>query len=308
MVEQNNNRSSRQMAYFDFEKAFHKGFWRMVMGWLTLSDNRLKAFDEVVRKYEFAGQRSIGNRTVPIEQIVGSVGRFRDFDSIFLPRQTHTRERWVRIDEAHITDTPLPAIELYKVGENYYVKDGNHRVSVARERGQKFIDAHVIEVELEKPEKDMDLIERIIKREREQFYEKTRFIDLVGEKIEISHLGGYTSLINHIEVHRWFMGEHLHREVSWEEAVVNWHQEIYSPLIGVIRHNDVMKDFPEDREGDLYLWIIEHLWYLREAYRQDISLEDATRHFTDEFSQNLLKRIAKFFRKVFSGVIGSGEG
>lgn len=274
----------------------------MVIGWLTLSDNSLRPFDEVVRKYEFAGQRSIGNISVPIEDIVGSVGRYREFDSVFLPRQTHTRARWVRIDEAHITDTPLPAVELYKIRDKYYVKDGNHRVSVARERGQKFIDAHVTEIDLERPESEMDLIERIVKREQKEFYRITHLKEITGGEIGVSHLGGYTRLIKHIEVHRWYMGENRSQEVSWEEAVESWYKDVYSPLIGVIREHEVMKDFPEDEEGDLYLWIIEHLWYLREAYREEVSLKDATLHFAKEFSHKPFKQIVRFFRKIVSGL------
>ena len=306
MFNRKDNRSTRVTASHDFEQAFQKGFWRNVLGWLTLSSNKLKPFDEVVRQYEFAGQHSKGNKTVPIEKIIGSVGRFRDFDSIFLPRQTNTRERWMRIDEAHLTDTPLPAIELYKIGDTYYVKDGNHRVSVARERGQRFIDAYVTEIELQKPAAEMGLVERIVAEERRKFYGSTRLKRNLGIEIEISHPGGYTKLLKHIEVHRWFLGEHRGEEVSWEEAVAGWHRDVYSPLIGVIRENKVMKDFPEDREGDLYLWIIEHLWYLREAYRKDVSIKDATLHFAEEYSPKAVKKIVKFFHKIASR-LGIGD-
>ena len=83
-----------------------------------------------------------------MKQIVGSVGRYNDFDRVFLPRRRALRERWASIDSAHIKEINLPAIEVYKVGSVYFVLDGNHRVSVARERGQEYIDAMVIELEV----------------------------------------------------------------------------------------------------------------------------------------------------------------
>ncbi len=92
-----------------------------------------------------------GSGIVPVNQIVGSVDRFRDFDRAFLPRQRHTAGRWKNIDRAYYQDVRLPPIQLYKVGDVYFVKDGNHRVSVARERGVEFIDAEVIEGHIRVP-------------------------------------------------------------------------------------------------------------------------------------------------------------
>ncbi len=291
---------TRDAAYADFENAFRKGFWRALVAWLTMSENRLLPFDEVLRRYELKGQHSIGMQVVPIEKVVGSVGRYRDFDNIFLPRQMRTRDRWISIDQAHLTDTPLPAVELYKVGDEFFVKDGNHRISVAREKGQKFIDAYVTEINLGKPVKDLDLIAHIREREKEEFYQKTRLDKLIpsAANIELTQIGSYAKIIEHIEVHRWFMGENRKKPVSWEEAVKDWYLYVYLPLIRVIRENKVLKDFPDRREADLYLWIIEHLWYLREAYQQEVSLEKAVEHFADEYSQRPLRWILKFFRSL----------
>ncbi len=302
MVNRSKN-STRNTAFDDFENAFRKGFWRSMIAWLTMSESRLLPFDEVLRRYELKGQHSIGIKTVPIENVVGSVGRYRDFDNIFLPRQTRTRDRWISIDQAHLTDTPLPAVELYKVGNEFYVKDGNHRISVAREKGQKFIDAYVTEIDLGKPVRDMDLVARIREKEKESFYEKTKLNKLIpsAANIELTHIGSYAKLIEHIEVHRWFMGEHRQQQVSWEEAVKDWYLDVYLPLARVIQENKVLKDFPDRREADLYLWIIEHLWYLREAYQQEVSLEKAVEHFAEEYSQRPLRWILKFFRNLSSG-------
>lgn len=87
-----------------------------------------------------------GMRTVEVGKITGSVGRFRDFDASFLPKKRNMRERWGRIDRAYHRGDALPAVSLYKVGEAYFVRDGNHRVSVARYHGAVWIDAEVVEL------------------------------------------------------------------------------------------------------------------------------------------------------------------
>ena len=89
-----------------------------------------------------------GLQAVPLAQIGGSEGRYRDFDKAFFPRQTQTKERWLSINKAHYEDVSLPPVELFKVGQMYFVRDGNHRVSVARAHGYEFIDAYVIEIDL----------------------------------------------------------------------------------------------------------------------------------------------------------------
>ncbi|MCJ7622136.1 MAG: DUF4032 domain-containing protein [Anaerolineaceae bacterium] len=297
-------------AQVDFDVAFRKGFWRAVISWFTKSDNKLLPFDEVKKRLRFRGQHSIGLKDVPLENVVGSVGRYRDFDKAFLPRQKFTRGRWMSVDEAHLKDISLPAIELYKIGSDYFVRDGNHRVSVARERGQKFIDAHVIEIEVdERFDEGADLIEMMRRRELSIFLEKTKLENKVKDSnIKITMAGGYDKLLEHIQVHRWYMGEQLSQNVVWEDAVEDWYNQVYLPLVKVIRENKIMKNFPERTEADLYLWIIEHLWYLREEFQKDVSLESAASHFADEYSQRPLHQIFKLISKlseVFA--VDSGE-
>jgi hypothetical protein len=302
----------RRAAKVDFDAAFRKGFWRSVFSWLTKSDNKLLPYDEVKKRHRFRGQHSIGLQEVLLENVVGSVGRYLDFDKAFLPRQKFTQNRWMNIDEAYLKNIPLPAIELYKIKSDFFVKDGNHRVSVARERGQKFIDAHVVEFEVDDLfDEDADLIEMIWRREQLIFQEKTKLITKFKDSdVKITVAGGYDKLLEHIQVHRWFMGERLSKYVNWEDAVADWYLRVYLPLIKVIRENKILKDFPGRTEADLYLWIIEKLWYLREAFQKDVSLELAASHFTDEFSQRPLHRIFRIFSKmseVFAGDPGEDK-
>jgi hypothetical protein len=90
-------------------------------------------------------------QVVLLDQIVGSEGRYQEFDRAFFPRQSRTRNRWISLASASYEQSPLPPVELYQVGAAYFVRDGNHRISVARARGQEFIDAYVTEMELAVP-------------------------------------------------------------------------------------------------------------------------------------------------------------
>src|SRR2546423_6028547 len=135
-----------ESARADFRRARRKAFWRAITSWFRRSDNALLAFDEVRKQLRADAQREGGIRAIPVDHVVGSVGRYRDFDRAVLPRPARTRDRWESVDTAQYTGIELPPIDVYKIGDVYFVKDGNHRVSVARERGQKFVDAHVVEI------------------------------------------------------------------------------------------------------------------------------------------------------------------
>ena len=100
------------------------------------------------------GQHSLGLRSVEIERIVGTESRARDFDADFNPRREHMRTRWARIAELELNQVTLPAVELIQVGDDYFVRDGHHRVSVARALGCSFIDAQVTRVEVGEPMKE----------------------------------------------------------------------------------------------------------------------------------------------------------
>lgn len=290
----------KQVASSDFDVAVRRGFWRSVMSWFKKADNKLLPFDEIRRYLPVHGQHYAGLREIPIDKIVGSVARYNDFDRAFIPRQRHTKSRWVSIDMANLQDVILPAIEVYKIGEMYFVKDGNHRVSVAREKGQAYIDAHITEIVPQHPITNMDnIFDLILEQERLNFHAKTS-IDAIrpGSGIELTIPGQYEKLLEHISVHRWFMGERKQGEVSESDAVAGWYDEVYLPLAKLIQDQNILKDFPDRTVTDLYLWIIEHLWFLREQYHEEVSLEDAADHFKREFTKKPLSRISNMFQKL----------
>ncbi|MAT98028.1 MAG: hypothetical protein CL608_12855 [Anaerolineaceae bacterium] len=129
-----------------FNQAVRKGTWRAIVSWFTRQCNCLLPLDRDKLRRIMRGQRYLGLQTVPLDQIVGSEGRHQEFDRAFFPRQTHTMERWLSLAKAHYQSVTLPPINLIKVDNNYFVTDGNHRISVARALEQQFIEAEVVEV------------------------------------------------------------------------------------------------------------------------------------------------------------------
>ncbi len=294
-----------KLAQEDFEHALRRAFWRQVISLLTGKSNELLPFEEVRKRLPLRGQRYLGLQTVPLDKIVGSESRYNDFDRAFLPRQTHTRDRWINIDKAHYQEIQLPPVELYKIGDVYFVRDGNHRVSVARERGQEFIDAYVTEIDVPVPiTPETDLQDLVLKQEYAAFLEATG-LDKIrpGATVELTIPGQYEKLLEHIAAHRWFLGEKRGAEVPYEEAVASWYDNVYMPLVNIIRAQNILEDFPGRTEADLYIWIIEHQWYLREAYG-DISMEEAARRFAAKYSQRPLRRIAYRLREAVHKVAG----
>jgi hypothetical protein len=249
---------------FDFRRARLHSFFNQVRGALSGQPRRLLAFDEVREKLHLGGPVYRGLQTVPLDRIIGSVNRYRDFDRLFLPTQSHTEDRWRRINRAWYEEVDLPPVMLYKVGEVFFVVDGNHRVSVARDRGQAFIDAEVREVESRvavtadiRPD-DLELL-----GERVEFLERTQLDRLYPEAgIQPTVLGGYERLLEHIAVHRYFMGIDQGRPIPEDEAVRHWVEALYLPVVEVVARSEILEELPGRTGADFYLWTMDHLHFL----------------------------------------------
>ncbi|MEA3396124.1 MAG: hypothetical protein U9R05_01515 [Chloroflexota bacterium] len=282
-----------------FNRARHKAFWHALFSALTGRSNELLAWEEVRGKLQIGGQIYRGIQEVPVEKVIGSVNRYRDFDRIFLPTQTFTANRWRSISRAFYEAKSLPPVSLYKLGDVYFVLDGNHRISVAREQGQFYIDAEVIEVESRVPvEADLNAEDLEIKGEYAEFLERTRLDELRPDQaIEFTIAGGYRRLLKHIAVHRYYMGLEQQRFIPEDEAVTDWYDAVYVPLVQVIREQEILKDFPDRTEADLYLWVISHQYFLREK-RGPVSSEEAAEHFVEHYAPNLFQRALHWLRNL----------
>jgi len=294
---------SRAQARADFSTARRKAFWNEILSFLRGRPNRLLSWDEVRDKLGIRGQVYRGMQTVPLDKIIGSVGRYRDFDRAFLPTQSGTANRWRSIARAYYNDVSLPPVKLYKIGDVYFVLDGNHRVSVAREQGGEFIDAEVIEAEARVPvTANLDAGDLAIKGEYARFLERTRLDELEpDQKIEFTIGGGYERLLEHIAVHRYFMGLEQGRFIPEDEAVRDWYRSVYMPLVKIIREKGVLADFPGRTEADLYLWIIDHQHYLREQLGPGVKAEAAAQHFAEHYTTRPIKRLLRAIRGIIAG-------
>ncbi len=137
-----------QLVMADYYRARRWAFFRHLLGIITRRCTCLLLLEDVLGQAHIAGQHDAGMTNVAIRDIVGTTARSTDFDGKFLPVQEHTLFRWRSVLKAAYRGIPLPPVELMKVNDQYFVVDGHHRISVARLRGQKYIEAHVIEIEI----------------------------------------------------------------------------------------------------------------------------------------------------------------
>ncbi len=185
------------------------------------------------------------------------------------------------------------------MGDAYFCVDGHHRISVARQRGLKYIDAHVAEVATKVPVSDhLDADELEIKGEYTRFLEQTRLDQLRrDQRIEFTTGGAYERLLEHIAVHRDVMSQEQRRHIEQDTAVCDWYDRVYMPLVHIIREQGILAGFPNRTEADLYLWIVGHQHYLREQCGPDVSLERVAGHFAERHTGHLLKRATSAIRE-----------
>lgn len=294
---------TQQRARHEAERARSRAFWNSVLYNLRGIPNELIPFSTVRGLYP-SSENYGGVRSIEIENIVGSVDRYRDFDHYFLPKVTENLGRWVGVRQASLEGKELPPIEVYKVGDIYFVKDGHHRVSVARNAGQKYIDAEIIELNVPVKPTSKDSIKNIIiKGEYARFLGASKLNVLRPDHYEIlfTVTGRYDVLLEHIHTHQYYLGTEYQREVCWEEAVMSWYDRLYRPLVDEIREHRVLERFPGRREADLYLWIMDHRYYLKQRFGKDVDTEEATVDFADHFSPDLLRRTWQRIRQHWRG-------
>ncbi len=142
-----NNEYADVMARKDYAHARRRAFWRNIWHQLKHKCNDLLPTEKALENIHIQGHCNLGVQKVATEQIIGSTGRYRDFDLAFLPRRHETDGRWINIARARYKGIDLPPPILLQVGNSYFVVDGNHRISVARASGQEYIEAFVTTID-----------------------------------------------------------------------------------------------------------------------------------------------------------------
>jgi nucleotide-binding universal stress UspA family protein len=252
----------------------------------------LLPFEEVKQKLDLHISRDRGLQQVPLDKIVGSVGKYRDFTRAFWPKQEKLRERWKWIYVAAHSFRGLPPVELYQVGDVYFVKDGNHRISVARELGNRTIEASVTEfispVPLTVDTLDTDLDALVLALEREEFLQRTRILELrPAATLEVSEVGGYRRLQEHMAVPGYVLSQEQQRDLSWEEAVAIWYDDVYLPVVATIHEHGLHDSFPASTDADLYLWLMENRSYLEQGAEKEAAVAAAARTFVEKYTPRL---------------------
>ncbi len=259
-------------------------------------ERELLPFEEIKEISHTRNQSYIGIKTIPINLIAGSEGRYQDFDKAFLPKKEFSRHRWVRVNEARLTDIILPPIQVYEMGNLYFVRDGNHRVSVAKMMGIEFVDAEIIKIETPinlTPEMTIDEIRaEVLNYERTQFFSHPLIASQIpNDALQFTSLGRYEEVWEHISVHRYYLGEYYDREVSLEDAITSWYNTLYLPIVTCLEENNFLQKFSKRHRADLYIWVLKHWDELKKDYGDDVTIEKATADFTSRFGKSKIRRV-----------------
>ncbi|MGB5478556.1 MAG: hypothetical protein WBO53_16235, partial [Thermoanaerobaculia bacterium] len=234
---------------------------------LRKQPRELLSFEEIRRQLHLRHLVDRGIQDTPVDRIVGSLGRADEFDREFLPRREALRERWEQIEDLAEGPTGFPPVELYKVGEAYFVVDGHHRISVARSLEAPTIEARVQEFQTSVPLGADDSPDEIVRKQGlADFLEATTLETTDAGDFRVTLPYAYQRLLEHICVHRYYRGLEMDREFSWHEAVASWRDLVFRPTLETIRRHDLMSAFPNRTETDLYLYVMDNLHYLREEY------------------------------------------
>ncbi len=281
-----------------------KAALQQVTAALTGRSVELLSYEEVAHKLRATGRTVRGLQSIPVEAIVGSVGRYTDFTRTFLPLSSVDPQRWASVKTAAIHVTELPPIDVYQIGEAYFVLDGNHRVSIARREGITHLDAYVTEVRTRVPlSLDTQPDELIIKAEYADFLEHTRLDQLrPGADLTVSVPGQYASLENHIEVHRYFLEVAQECDLCDEDAVCCWYDDAYMPMVTAIREQGILRYFPGRTETDFYVWLAGHQAALRNQLGWQVKPETLTK-FASQFEPQPQHPVARVGKKILDVVV-----
>ncbi|WP_022665481.1 Lrp/AsnC ligand binding domain-containing protein [Desulfospira joergensenii] len=244
-------------------------------------DQTLSSFNEQQAQEEDVQFIDHGVKTVPLENIIGSVGKYHDFDSQFRPKRHVDSRRFSEIRQAMREGTRLPPVKLYQIRKDFYVLDGNHRVSAAKELGWTDISADV--VELLSAQNTMD---NLLYLERRKFYKETG----LPETVDLTEVGKYNYLETQIKKHQVYLTDQSGRDCDLNKAARDWYNTIYLPLTTIIESGNLLKYFPGRTVGDLYTYISFHHWERSSNRRYGIGIDQLIAKSMEGFRKSMLEK------------------
>lgn len=294
----------REKTKEDFDKAYFEATIGRIFNKIQGKSNSLLSFQEIMKYVKTKNESYKGMQFVAIDDIVGSEGRYSDFNKEFLPKRRNLRDRWEKVDEAHYKDIILPPIQLYQLGRVYFVRDGNHRVSVARRQGKEFIDAEVTEIQTDiditQDTTKEELFDILINHEKKNFLEMTKldkFRDV--SQLQFTSPGRFDIVLTHINGHQYFLGIDKNVAVSFEEAMLSWYDNLFEPIIDEIKEENILIYFPGRTEADLYVWIIKHWDELKNREGQEIKISDAVKSYKVNYGKSPVDSFVKWLFGIF---------
>lgn len=271
------------MASREFNRARLRVFMNDILALLGGYQNQLLSFSELSKAAAVGEAIDLGIQEVPLAAIQGSVDRYHDFDLAFLPKHSGLRDRWERVATARDHGLPMPPVELYKLGNIYFVRDGHHRISVCRNRGDKTIQAHVAELTSRVPlapdlkPNDIPQVEAYA-----DFVRITHADEIMPHvDLRLSQPQHYARLIRHIALFRYLNRRPGSPPREWPEAMQAWYEELYLPILEIILRNDILKEFPQRTPTDLYLWLVTNYRRLHHRMPQAHEFGEIQRHIAN---------------------------
>jgi hypothetical protein len=277
-------------AQGDFSRARRRRALARLSARLRRADdvNHILPFEEVARALGRVGERRLGEQLIPLDSIVGTVDRSREFDRDFRPTSPRVRERWQRINLAQRKGQAMPPIDVYRIGELHFVKDGHHRVSVARALGYKDINAYVTEVQTQiGADRGVRLRDLPLKSHQRLFYERVPLPAEERERIHLSDEWRYAALAEAVEAWGFRASQARGEPMSRQEVAESWLHDEYEPVIAMLRDAQLVPKGVSDTEAYMkvaalrYLILRTHEWddAVIDAIRKDLEhpgLEDDT--------------------------------
>jgi nucleotide-binding universal stress UspA family protein len=262
-----------QMAIHDFQSARQRAAVQEILARVTGKSNQLLSYEEVAEKLKLHVRTERGVQHIPLDAIVGSVGRNTEFTRTFLPRHGGDQQRWANVKTVFMdASTSLPPIEVYKVGEVYFVVDGNHRVSIAKQEGFPTIEARVIEFKTDiSLTPDVEPDDLIIKAEYVEFLDATRVHEArPNVDLSVTTCCQYDTLMEQVRVCQYLLQEGGKRDATLQDSAVYWYDTMYIPLADAIRDRGLLHWFPGNTITDLYIWISQNRAALEEELGWEI--------------------------------------
>ena len=245
---------SRNLIYFSEAQSAYKKFLKSSRGILGLNfkkQENLKSFAEIQKEENAYNSVNLGIKEIPLGKIVGSVEKYSYFDKNFVPKNNIVKQRWINIYTGYMTETMLPPVILYKIKDDYYVYDGNHRVSVA-----KFLNFASIEAEVEEFLPTKDTKDKVIYREH-MFFEKETGI----EGIILSEPIKYKYLREEIESYTNLLSKRRNKEFTLKEGAAKWYKEVFLPIKVLLEENNI-EESQKKNINDIFMFVLDHKYYL----------------------------------------------